>query len=907
MRLHGRTTNFAERLMAGVPFALFELTPRGECTSVSTRWCAQMGLDWQQARGFGWLSSLHPEDREPLLAGLARATSSGQETDVTFRVLRPDGAQRAMHTQLAATRDAHGHVTSLSGVVVDITDHVAAAERARLLFDHSAEAHLMLDESGLVLDCNQAALQLLDVARSELLIGQRVLTRAPEHQPDGRPSSAKEQAMYAQAMLRGAHQFEWVLRRGDHEEVPCEVALSCVSMSGRRALLATVRDRTQHKLAEQAIVRSRQRAIEASQSKSIFLANMSHEIRTPMNGVLGMLLLALGTELSPEQREYLTTAHLSAENLLHILNDILDLSKIEAGKLDLERTSTELEGVLKSCLQTAALRAHAKELELFVSLSPGVPSRVMADPLRLGQVLTNLLGNALKFTTEGHVKVALSVRPGVAGKMLWIEVEDTGIGISAPRQAEIFVAFQQAEASTSRRYGGTGLGLTICKGLIAMMGGELTVKSEPGFGSTFAFSLPLEEHTTEARAEPLLRDRCVLLVDDHEGARASTAAMLSRMGARVRAVGDFAAALEVAQVEPAIHAAFLDHSPRSQDALELPAQLRQLPSCRATRFVLLRSLERPGRAVLERARIAYALDKPVLPSDLERALSAPLSAANATNVHEALRVRALVRPALRALSVLVVEDHPVNAQFLTTLLRRQGHEVTHAANGVMALSAVAARDFDIVLMDVQMPEMDGLEATRRIRKAERGGARCVPIIALTANAMRGDDATCLDAGMDAYLAKPIDPEALEATLLRFTGGPARAQPPVTPSQATASAPPSAFSLEGLLERTSSDVDFAADLVRIFLASEQEMITDLRGAVAARSSERVHHAAHRIRSALELICAHRASQHALSLERAGRAKQQEPLHDAMAALDQEMVSLRRALVSFQRERSTRGDA
>ncbi|HEY6880359.1 MAG TPA: response regulator, partial [Polyangiales bacterium] len=520
------------------------------------------------------------------------------------------------------------------------------------------------------------------------------------------------------------------------------------------------------------------------------------------------------------------------------------------------------------------------------------------------QVLTNLIGNAVKFTDEGQIEVAVSLTTDSGVQQLLFEVADSGIGIAPERQRHIFDAFQQADNSTTRRYGGTGLGLTICKELVAAMGGKMGLVSSKGHGSTFSFTLPLEVKVTirSLPTQTILVGRTVLLIEDHPLARSSLKNMLEHHGAEVLAAADLEQAQALLGRFPdTIHVALIDDTLPAQECRELPALLKRMPACRAARFVMLRSRERLGRAALGAAGFDFALDKPLLSGDLENALSAPLDETPTTRRFAALPTRDVLSGP-RALDVLIVEDHPVNAHFLSSLLRRSGHRVVHASNGVRALSAVSGQLFDIILMDVQMPEMDGLEATRRIREAERGGERRTPIVALTANAMKGDEQECLAAGMDAYIAKPIDPDLLRKTLSRLTvpsvppsvdsAGTAPAQPVRAAEPARPTAPP--FARDALLERACGDPRFEADLIRIFVDTQEEMVRDVDNSVESGDLNAIRHAAHRLKGALLLVCAGPAAALALELEKAAREGQREPMPELLRGLKREMIRLRSAL-------------
>jgi signal transduction histidine kinase/CheY-like chemotaxis protein/ligand-binding sensor domain-containing protein len=542
-----------------------------------------------------------------------------------------------------------------------------------------------------------------------------------------------------------------------------------------RRLAERVEERTAELRRE---IQVRQRAEEAARAanlaKSEFLANMSHEIRTPMNGVLGVTELLLDAETAPEKRTYLDMVKSSGESLLTIINDILDFSKIEAGRLDLDPVDFDLQALLGQLMKSFSVSASQKGLEL-ICQTAGVPGMVVGDPTRLRQVLTNLLGNALKFTSAGEIVVRAEVESRDAGALrMHFSVRDTGIGISADKQQQIFEPFAQADASTTRKYGGTGLGLTVSLRLVEMMGGKLWVESQPGRGSCFHFTARLgisKQPRAAPAAEPNLTGVPVLIVDDNSTNLLVLQRTLANWGMRVRAEASARAALAYARAASNAGAplplVITDAHMPEEDGFDLARQLRQDPGCAAPAIVMLTSASQRGDA--ERCRelgLAAHLGKPVSPWELRRLLCAVLGGS-------AEERRAAIAgtddgsladdpPAGASRKILLAEDNPVNQVVALRLLERRGHRVTLAANGLEAVAAVGREPFDLVLMDVQMPEMDGFEATAAIRQAEEAGGRHVPIFAMTAHAMKGDAERCRAAGMDGYLPKPIRPAELYA-------------------------------------------------------------------------------------------------------------------------------------------------
>ena len=650
----------------------------------------------------------------------------------------------------------------------------------------------------------------------------------------------------------------------------------------------------------EAQMRSAKEAAEiANRAKGEFLANMSHEIRTPLNGVIGMTALALEARPDEQQKEYLETIQLSAESLLTVINDILDFSKIEAGKMDMELVEFNLRTCLEDALKSLAIYADQKGLELLCDIDPEVPEIVRADPMRLRQIVVNLVGNAIKFTRRGEVALRAQLsNPEDGPRDVQFTVADTGIGIPADKQEAIFAPFAQADSSTTRRFGGTGLGLTICTRLVTMMGGRIWLDSQLGRGSRFHFTARLKFPEDKAdgassKASPDLRGVRILIVDDNATNRRILREMLIRREAQTRDVesGEQAIAeLFAANTSGSPYDLILTdmHMP-NMDGIGLVEKIRKTPGLHTTAIMMLTSATQ--QESVQRCKdlgITCYLLKPVRQWELLAAIAMAIGGDGLAPLPVESNERQAPLPS--GLRILLAEDNAINQRVAIRTLESMGHSVLVANNGMEALSLLAHNPVELVLMDIQMPEMDGFTATRKIRKNESGSGTHIPIVAMTAHNMKGDRERCLDAGMDGYLSKPINRKELEEAIAGAAKGQIHKGRMADAGKRRGDFPVDrapGWDAAQALERVGGDEELLFEVVEIFINEAPKALTRLRQALSRGDAEAVERVAHGLKGEIGYLGIRALSQQTRELEEAGRRRDMASAEPLVASLEAEI--------------------
>jgi len=861
-KVEARTRELAEReayiraLFDTSPSGLLLATVEGEVRHVSSGWCAITGFSAEDARTLR-LPDLYvnAEDREGFVERLQK---NGRVRNFEARFRRKSG--RDFWGLLNSTYVEIGGERLIASWVLVVDEQHEAADRIRALAEEqelvlgNVQVGVLFTGESRMLRANPKFAELFGYDSPADVVGQDSRILFPDESEFQRFGAAAAPVLAAGKPL----DIEWrAARRDGSTFLGHTIARSIQAPGYRYATIWIVEDVTERRAMDEALRDAKRVAEEATQAKSMFLANMSHEIRTPMNAIIGMSHLALKTELSAKQRDYVSKIHNAGTSLLGIINDILDFSKVEAGKLDIEHVPFRLDDVLDNVSSLVAQKAYDKGLELVFDVAPELPQALVGDPLRLGQVLTNLVSNAIKFTDRGEIAVTVRRTDGVGDRVqLRVEVRDTGIGMTPEQCARLFKAFTQADGSTTRKYGGTGLGLTISRRLVELMGGTIQVQSEPGRGTTFWFTAWVGIGDPAAPRRGLLPEALggmrVLVADDNAAAREILGEQLRGLGFSASAVRSGAEAVEAVRQAAGDHpfgVVFVDWRMPGMDGIETARALRALPD--PPRIVMATAFGHDeARARAQAEGIEAFLVKPVSQSSLVDALVGMFAAGAGASARAAGEAHGATQ--LRGTRLLLAEDNEINQQIAVELLEGAGAEVVVVGNGREAVEKVlggAPDDWSAVLMDLQMPEMDGIEATKRIRADARYAA--LPILAMTAHAMVEERERCLAAGMADHIAKPIDPHAMFQTLARWVRS--NATPSGTGARARTLSPgevplPDVAGLDAAsgLKRVAGNRKLYLSLLRQFAGKQADAGQRLAAALKAEDKAGAERIAHTIK-------------------------------------------------------------
>ncbi|MFZ6750124.1 response regulator [Undibacterium sp. Ren11W] len=853
-----------ENVMNTLGEGVYTLDALGRCNFVNAE--AQKILGWSLAQLTGRrlhdvIHAIDAEGKHVALADckISNCINAGQvyrSEDEYFK----DKSGRVFPVSIVASPIfENGNIVGSVAAFQDVTARHAAdaalrqsETKQRMLLDNAADAVFVADKDERWIYVNDLALSMLGFRRDEL-IGCTIYDLLPlEYREISRMRFGDK--LRREKLIR--REIQLVTK--NQGLVPVEMN---VALLPDGSIYGSCRDITERKVFEAAMIRAKEGAESASKAKSEFLATMSHEIRTPMNGIIGMTELALDTQLSSEQREYLEMVKLSSHALLGIINDILDFSKIESGKLVLEKIEFPLAELIAATLKAMALRADQKGLELVYKIDPRLPKILQGDPGRVRQVITNLIANAIKFSDQGCITLVLRLAHQMGSLVeVYFSVSDTGIGIAEDKQATIFEPFSQADASTTRKYGGTGLGLSISARLVESMQGQLHVQSELGKGSTFYFTgvfgagheVEREDILIDDANDIDLRGLSVLVVDDNAVNRHFLSETLSHWQMHATAAASGAEALiEVRQAHAAANpfdVIILDAYMPDMDGFDVARQLQAEGKLSGAKLLMLSSAGSVDDAQrCSDAGIAGYLKKPISQQELQALIESALLGKPSAALHYTDLSQANIYTSKNQLRILLAEDNLINQKLVLALLKKWGHSTDVAENGKIAVQSFIQQAYDVILMDMQMPEMGGIEATQLIRQLENGSTH-IPIIAMTANAMAGDQQRCLDAGMDHYLSKPIHAEKLRQLLLSYAGELAHATPIPEPAfnhkrRATDVAHVSSASFDYDAALLEGDRDVLQIIAPLFLEGCEKQVQELALAISQNDKILLHRSAH----------------------------------------------------------------
>jgi two-component system sensor histidine kinase/response regulator len=894
-------------LVKASPDAVTVTDLEANVTYVSQRTVELHGCDRaEELLGRSAFDFIDPEEHEKARTNLQRTLEEGILKDSEYTLLKRDGTRFIGELNAALIRDADGNPKAFVATTKDITERKRAEEaireseeKFRSLAERSPNM-IFINRMGRIVYANERCMQVLGYTREELYsfdfqVFEFIAPQSRELVQENFGKHMRDEEI---------RPYEYTISTKEGKRIEVILNSKLITYGGESAILGIVTDITELKRAEENLRKAKEQAEEANRLKSEFLANMSHEIRTPMNAIIGMTDIALDTELTEEQRDYLSTVKDSARALLELLNDILDLSKIEADRVQLEIIDFDLRVTVEGAADTLAARASTKGLELACIIHGQVPCLLRGDPGRIRQVLMNLLGNAVKFTEQGEVVIRVELEEETKDSArLRVSVVDTGVGIPSDKLARIFESFTQADGSTTRKYGGTGLGLSISKRLVEMMGGKIGVESEPGKGSRFWFTVTLQKQDDSDQklppVAPDIRGMRILVVDDNQTNRTILVKMTESFGCSPEAVESGKETLQAlrraARTEKLFDLVLLDMQMPGMDGEETLRAIKQDPEIKDVTVIILTSLGVRGDAGrLEALGCAGYLTKPIKQSQLFDAIITVLGRREKAADRESIRIvtrHTVAEEKRRRTRILLAEDNPMNQKLAVTLLKRAGYTVDAVDNGRLAVEAANRRAYDLILMDVQMPEMDGFEATKAIRRKqdERG---CPPIVAMTAHAMKGDREKCLQAGMDDYVSKPIEPQNLFDTIARWTKASDPQEATVGRGESGTSQSPSDFpiDLKAALERFDGDREFLQEMLREFLACASGQLKTLKKAAESGDAGLIEREAHSIKGAAGNLGAKAIADVSLKLELLGRKSELSAAGEVVARLKTEFKRL-----------------
>lgn len=843
-----------------------------------------------------------PEDQRRVRSELK---SKGYVKDLEIMLRTKDGSCIDTLHAISVYKDADGNFLGYQGILHDVSarkkterelqealvlqeQHLktAAAETEKLksMIEGMEEGIVLADAFGIVTEVNSWFLKRIGLSREQLL-GKSIWKFHPDNEATKRIKSLISE------YREGKRKHTLIVNRelfGLHVCLRVQPIFVSANFQG---VIFNVIDMTDQ-------VKARIAAETANEAKSQFLANMSHEIRTPMNGIIGMTELALGTPLSSEQREYLEAVKISADALLSLINDILDFSKMEAGKFELISTDFSLRDCVGNTMSTLASQAHSKKLELAFHVVPDAPDNLTGDPGRLRQILVNLVGNAIKFTEKGEVVV--SAEPEFEGENavgIHFSVTDTGVGIPKDKQESIFRAFEQADSSTTRHYGGTGLGLAISSQLVDMMNGNIWVESEPGRGSVFHFTARFGIAAQPVRRvipkeKSILKDVTVLVVDDNATNRKILEETLRSWDMRPTLAADSKAAIDViiAANSKGEHfsLALLDFMMPGMNGFELAEAISRSRGTNIEKIMMLTSGGQRGDAAkCKELGISAYLMKPIKQSDLLDAILMTMQKTSTGEQSSSLITRHSVREARSRLNILLAEDNPVNQKLAVKILEKMGHTISVASNGIEVLDILENDHFQMILMDVQMPVMDGFEATKAIRDKEKLTGGHLPIVAMTAHAMIGDKEKCLAVGMDGYVSKPINPNELSSVIenvFKSTEEESRILLDEAQTQ-------DIIDEKELLGRVGGDWGLLKELITLFLNDYPGLLDKIRQAESYGNMDEIRRIAHTLKGSVSTFTTRSATKAAVSLE---TFKNIDQVKEALPQLEKELGALTEGL-------------